>query len=362
MLKVQRLLKKNNLSVEDSLNKLKSKYGIESKVHEDGRVILTYSQINSPKMSPIARECRGLVLDTNNDWALVARSFHRFFNLGESRKEDNKFNWSNFVSTTKEDGSMIIVYYWHGQWRVNTKFSFGEQNINDLVGKSWQEVVFSLLDISLLDKSISYVFELCSPYNKVVRNYPSPILVFLSAFNGEKEIPHSNIDNLIKKLSNQNIIGVSEHLLLSDKHAIEYIRAISDNDPTFEGVVVRDCNNNRLKIKSLKYLQLHRLSNNGNLSSHKDLVSIVLSGETDEVTTYFPEFIEKVNKIKQIYLDMKQTLDKIYDDCCGIESQKDFALTIMQLTHITSPLFSARKYGGYPSSYITENILLQECD
>ena len=72
-----------------TLETLHETYGIRHNVHEDGRVILNYSQIDSydVRFEPIVRECRGLVLDSNNNWALVARAFSRFFNLGEEPEE-----------------------------------------------------------------------------------------------------------------------------------------------------------------------------------------------------------------------------------------------------------------------------------
>lgn len=78
-MKVQEWLRNNG----GNLELLEEQLGITHNVHEDGRVILNYSQIDSPKQNPIVMECRGLILDKNNNWELVARSFPRFFNRGE---------------------------------------------------------------------------------------------------------------------------------------------------------------------------------------------------------------------------------------------------------------------------------------
>lgn len=78
-MKIQDWLRNNG----GNLELLEEQLGIKSNCHEDGRVILNYDQINSPKNNDLVRECRGLVLDKNNNWELVARSFSRFFNLGE---------------------------------------------------------------------------------------------------------------------------------------------------------------------------------------------------------------------------------------------------------------------------------------
>jgi len=78
-MKVQDWLRNND----GNLELLEEQLGIKATCHEDGRAILNYSQIDSPKQHPIVLECRGLVLDMNNNWELVARSFSRFFNRGE---------------------------------------------------------------------------------------------------------------------------------------------------------------------------------------------------------------------------------------------------------------------------------------
>lgn len=78
-MKIQDWLRNNG----GNLELLEQQLGIKTTCHEDGRVIFNYSQIDSPKQNPIVMECRGLVLDMNNNWELVARSFPRFFNYGE---------------------------------------------------------------------------------------------------------------------------------------------------------------------------------------------------------------------------------------------------------------------------------------
>ena len=114
-----------------TLEDLQDKYGIRHTKHEDGRVILNYHQIDSykHKFDPIVRECRGLVTHVDG-WPLIARAFERFFNLGEDLDGQKGFNWTNCVAQHKEDGSLIIVYYWNGSWHINTKGSFGDGEVS----------------------------------------------------------------------------------------------------------------------------------------------------------------------------------------------------------------------------------------
>ena len=57
--------------------------------HSDGRIILNYDQINSPKENEIVGECRALTVTECGD--LIARSLPRFFNAGEAPSITSKF-------------------------------------------------------------------------------------------------------------------------------------------------------------------------------------------------------------------------------------------------------------------------------
>jgi len=103
---------------------LSNEFYIKTNFHPDlPLVILNYDQINSPKKHPVVRECRGLVLNSS-DWSLVARSFPRFFNWGEVPEEMDFFDFDDFVVQSKEDGSLVIIYFFNNEWHVNTKGSF----------------------------------------------------------------------------------------------------------------------------------------------------------------------------------------------------------------------------------------------
>jgi tRNA splicing ligase len=146
MLKTQEYLKKN------SLEKLIKDYALEATYSPVGEslVILNYSQIDSPKHSPITKECRGLVLNTQT-YEVVAKGFSRFFNYGESREEINNFNWKNFSTQNKEDGSLIIFYWYEDLWFVNTRASFGLGKVGNS-NFTWEELFYQTIN----EKSIDY--------------------------------------------------------------------------------------------------------------------------------------------------------------------------------------------------------------
>lgn len=338
MLKVQEYLRANGL------DKLKEEFVIQTVIHPTlPLVILNYNQIDSPKTNEIVRECRGLTLELNS-WKLVARSFSRFFNWGEVQDEMKLFDFSNCTIQSKEDGSLCIFYYYDGKWRVNTRGSFAEDRMQ-FQEFTWTEAICKALNIRNLDElgnrlnpNLSYVCEFCSPYNKIVRRYDTPTVFLLTVFNGEYEFPANDIKNITN-------FGVRPEMF--EFHSIEevqkHIEKRAETDKTYEGVVIRDCNNLRFKVKNQYYLSLHRLKGEDNCFNPKHLLPFILSGDSDELLTYFPEAKEKYLECEAKVNAAFVQLSDIWRKCHQIESQKDFALAIVNETKFSGILFWLRK-------------------
>lgn len=355
MLAVQSYLLKFE-NVDEALASLEKEYAVKATLNpDDDRVILNYNMIDSPKTHEIVRECRGLVLDKGNGWKLIAKAFTRFFNHCETEHLD--FDWTHDVTASdKEDGSLILYYFYNGEWRVNTKGSFGHGEINDS-GKTWNSLFNETINPYLIDDpelnvDYTYVFELCSVHNKVVRHYDSPISYLLTIFNGEDEIDKRSLPIV-------QFHEPVEFIVHSLDEAIEYIQKREIEDSTFEGIVVKDINGNRLKIKTKSYLQLHRTKNNGNIVSIKNIVPLILSGEKDEVLTYFPElktkFIEIEEKIDLIKCEILEVWNKYKD----IEDKKMFAISIISETKYTAPLFTAYQNKICPVKALREEYIIR---
>jgi hypothetical protein len=328
---------------------LNAEFGIKSTLHTDlPLVILNYDQIESPKLNPIVREARALVLNSN-DWSIVARSFPRFFNWGEVPDEMSSFDFSDFTVQSKEDGSLAVIYFFDGKWHANTRGSFALDFIqwHEL---TWRDGMCKALGInhldeleSKLDPKISYICEFVSPWNKVVRRYEKPQMFLLTAYEGERELTRLELESMNCEgflrpeiFSFSSIQQIQDFLILQEKE-----------DPTFEGVVICDRNLQRWKIKNPGYLSLHRLRGEGdNLYHPRHLLPFVLKGEESELLTYFPEASEQFFALKsQVEEDFDQIL-KVWRQFKDVESQKDFAISIKDKTPFTSVLFSTRKKFG----------------
>lgn len=345
MLEVQKYLK------EKTLEDLKSELGIKVTEHDSlPLIILNYDQIESPKTHKIVRECRALVLHKET-FEVVARSFPRFFNWGEVQEEMKLFDFSSVSIQSKEDGSLALLYYFDGHWRVNTRGSFA-QDVMQNQNHTWEAAICKALKndnldtaCQNLDTNVTYVCEFCSPWNKIVRRYEQPCLYLLSAF----------VTKTGKELSKQecNLTAFASNMLRPEVYnfcTIEdiqlYLQEKAEKDPTYEGVVIRDANGLRYKIKSATYLGLHKLRGEGdNIFNPKYLLPFVLSGEEDELLTYFPEVKEQFYVLKAFVWQAYAKLLEVWAENKDIEEQKEFALKVKD-TPFSGILFNVRKKYG----------------
>ncbi len=339
---------RNYFNAEQALEALVEGYKIEVTRHPtDGLVILNYS-IESPKNEVICNECRGLVLEEGT-WNVVARSFTRFFNYGENLDETNKFNWQNFTCSAKEDGSLILLYNYKGDWRVNTRGSFGEGEVNSS-GHTWKELFYKCANEyaarNLLPYNLTYVFELCSVYNKIVRAYSEPTLYLLGIFH--KDTGHELEDDWLNFASTMLGVKLPEKYDFSDIVSIQKFLDTHE-DKTFEGLVLRDDKYIRIKTKNPAYVILHHLRGNGdNLFSAKKIVPLILKGEAEEWCAIFPEIKPYKEKYELFINEEYYHLMQTWEQAKAIASQKDFALFILPRTRFSSILFEARKRGIHP--------------
>jgi hypothetical protein len=305
-----------------------------------------YDQLDSPKAHPVVRWSRGTVLEKGT-WKLVAQPMVRFFNYGENEADAKAFDWSHFVATEKADGSLCILYFYAGEWRLNTSGSFGLCRYSKTEEGTWAELFWKTFDADggnreALDTGLTYIFEICTPATRVVRMYKDPRLFLVTLFRQDVEVPWADTVEIAKA------VGIQTVPVFGPFKDIEEIRAfIADKaelEPAFEGFVLRDRNNIRFKVKSLSYLALHHLFDKGELQQ-KRLVQLALANEGDEVLLYLPQLEEKYKETKAVLDASFQALLAAWNAAKDIQDQKAFALSVKssQAGKYSGLLFSFRK-------------------
>lgn len=354
MLETRRFLKRHSMNFDLLTKQLGIKVNINK---QDDRVILNYSQIDSPKTHPVVMECRGLTLDFETG-ELIARSFPRFFNAGEVPVE---FNWNDCTATHKEDGSLLLVFMHQGQWKFQTRNSFAAGIVTNFWNESqnitWEDLAKkALLKTDFFYYAIqdfTYVFELCSPFNKIVRSYDTEQVYLLSVFYDEKECSEHRIDCIAQDLRIKRPHKVKCNSL---NDALDFVNRVSEEDRTFEGVVMRDYRGVRLKIKSKKYLELSRRLNNGNIFLDKYLIPAILDGEKDEILTYFPELKGRICELETKLSNSWKEASNFWYCYHDEPNQKKFALAVANCKY-KAALFKARK--GIPLRECWKELILK---
>jgi len=346
MLQVQEYLRSGK-----TFNDLNVELGIHATLHNElPLVILNYDQIESrPKSHPIVRECRALVLHTKT-YEVVARSFYRFFNWGEMPEEMETFDFTNSYASDKEDGSLLLIYWFEdadhaGRWMAHTRGSFNMGLKLNATPYTWQDIIYQALGVKSLDeleldKAYTYICELCSIYNKVVRKYPTPTAFLLSVFEGLRELWYDEADVLCNP---RHFVRVGRREFKSIDDIVNYLTECESTDPTYEGIV-GCCPTGRFKFKNKTYLALHKMREN--LFHPKHLLPFILSGETSELLCYYPEVDFVLREYEKVVQQAFEVLLGVWRENHKIEDQKTFALAIVKKTPFSSILFELKREFG----------------
>jgi len=319
-----------------ALEEIKEKYAIDIKPHPrfPYLFLFKYDMIESPMAEPLVQECRGIILDSLDNWNIVCRAFNKFHNYGEELAA--MIDWGTAKVQEKLDGSLMQMFYFAGEWRVassGTPDAGGNVNgfdftFAELFWRVWNEMGYKT---DQLTKGWTYAFELMTPYNKIVVQHKGNSLVLIGARNLADNHEHyvGDIPINVRKVQTHDLKDINQILL-----------ALPDLDPLkSEGYIVVDGDFRRVKIKSPKYVALHRVKGSW---SFKNMVEIVRTGEISEVVNAFPEYADDLTKTKAKFDELVLRLETLYQQHKHLESQKDFALAIKGLP-MYSALFSLRK-------------------
>ena len=300
------------------------------KIVEEGSLVLfKYSQIDSDFFNPIVQECRGIILERDT-WRVVAYAFRKFGNFGESYVDE--IDWESAVVETKEDGSLIKVYFYDGEWRVGTNGTIFAENAELNAGpyKNFRQLFDAAaekcgLDFSRLNRYYTYIFELCSEFNQVVCPQSEMRLIHIGTRNN-RTFQEVEAD-----------IGIPHPQRYALSSLEDCIAMAKTFDFTKEGFVVKDKNYNRIKVKSEDYVRVHRLANNGSMTEER-AIELIRANELDEFFTYFPHYKEYIGRIKAKIAALSYTIDKDISRARVIKenssSRKDFAAWVAGLSSL----------------------------
>ena len=292
--------------------------------------------------------CRGLVTDNIGD--VVATPFHKFFNI-----EEGKFTpTENFEVYEKMDGSLGIVFWYQGQWVVATRGSFtSDQAIKarEILRKYNTDIMF---------RHLTFCFEIIYPENRIVLDYgDDEKLVLLGTFN--KDGKEYDVEmwreygfDVVKKYD-----GIKDY---------KQLKEMVKNDQ--EGFVVKFSNGDRVKVKGVEYLRLHKIMTNVTttgvweyLKNGEDVLEL-LKDVPDE---FYNKIKSYVKDLRYAYFQISEDVGKKFDgmmygkynDKEPIEDRKEFAEWVStQPKHMSGILF--RMFDKKDYSEIIWNLIRPE--
>lgn len=280
---------------------------------DDGFVLFKYNQISSNFNEEICKEARGLILDTQDNFRVVRYAFKKFFNVDEGFAAH--IDWDTAVATEKIDGSIMSVWYARGKWRLSTNGTidaFKTELSDASLYRSFGDLFESVLPLSTFEhyhKRRCWTFELVSPYNKIVIGYPKTKVYLLSVRNMDT-LEELDLD-AVEMIADANGIAVPQRYDLNNE--ADYRQLVEQMPEGHEGVVVRDQYNERVKIKTLLYFQLHKAKNNGVITLDR-IVDLIRANDHHEFLSYFPEYTDVFNYVKQQVDNTEGIKEKIAQD------------------------------------------------
>lgn len=281
---------------------------------DDGYILFKYNQIASDFNEEICKEARGLILDTQDNFRVVRYAFKKFFNVDEGFAA--QLDWDTAVANEKIDGSIMSVWFARGKWHLSTNGTIDAFKA-ELAGvgpyKNFGELFESVLPLSTFAgnryENICWTFEIVSPYNKVVIDYPETKVYLLSVrfMNTLEELDYNQIPVYAGKIG----VVYPQFYYMNDE--IGFRRLVEQMPEGHEGIVVRDAAGQRVKIKTLLYFQMHKAKNNGVITLER-IVDLIRANDHYEFLSYFREYQPIFDSVKRQIDNTEAVLEKVRQD------------------------------------------------
>lgn len=309
----------------EALKAIEEKYGIHSIPHEKypNIVQLKYDQVKSPEAHPIVRECRGLILDYNENWEIKAYPFRRFYNYGSHHADG--IDWKSATIWDKVDGSLMFMYELYGEWEIASsgmpdargQVGHNDFSMKELFLKTWKELGYEMPDIKY---KYTYIFEMATPENVVIVPHKDSRIVFIGA-RCHNDFNEHSIDPIPNKWERPEKYDVR-----SEEDAYRMCEQMNPMEK--EGFVIVDRNFNRVKMKSPQYAAIGHLGLTkeevvkkgldpkkvDERTQKKWMLKIVLTNECDEFLTYYPQYKSLYDEIDAKFTKFMSEAQALYDD------------------------------------------------
>lgn len=149
---------------------------------------------------PVIRECRGLIAEKEYPFKIVCKGFDMFHELDEIPEESLSDPTTRI--TMAIDGSYMRLYYneHENKWNLATNRCIDAKKARWQSYKTFydyfQDASHPMLDYSRLDKKKVYLFVLCHPENRIVKNYNKAKIYHIGTFDGSTDEWKETTENI----------------------------------------------------------------------------------------------------------------------------------------------------------------------
>lgn len=308
-----------------------------------------------PGIDPIWTEdnlhFRSLIVEKNT-LNVLSCGHKKFFNDGEkSSLYPSLHNFSDVFIEEKKDGSLVIVDFVNGRLSMRTRGSASyetQENANDFKLLLYQyPQIESFLKVH---SHLSLLLEIETPNNIIVIRPEKVQFTLLGAINKEN-LTYVSKEKIKSIADNCSLPIPKEYSFNSLKEMSEIVKEWKSQ----EGVVVSYNNNqNRIKIKSLWYLRLHRIKSQ--LNNEKSLIEYYISKDLP-VLNEWEEQIEKEFDY-EIKVQLKSSLEKISE---AGEKTKKYIKRVREFVHEIRNFPSRREIANVIKKNYKENSAIAFC-
>jgi hypothetical protein len=369
--------------LDHTFQQLEDEHGVCARLSADGsKLSLNYDQVLVKSGDPVAEQCRGLVvrplafqrLRTSADWKqevvghveVVAWPMNRFYNAGDAAAAEVDWSDTGLRVYEKLDGTMIVMYFDHLQdrWCAGTRgvceadmpirlgdMSLGTTTFSDLfwkalwitaaaqgaympgVAPSAYEACRELMQD--FDRSLTYVFELTGPHNRVVVRYNDPRVTLLAIRNTVTGEELSIEKHGPASLPRPGVWPIADLTALA-----AFVNAA---DPgKIEGAVVCDSRFRRLKVKNMAWVMSSRAKDLVTTSLRSGLEAVIQERLDDILPLLEKDVGDKLVSLRDAYkqfcLGIDQSFAAWHAEANG--DRKAFALKVTGSKSWTPPFFN----------------------
>lgn len=282
----------------------------------------------------ILQNLRGTAFD-NETGEIIRLAYEKFFNYGEFPEVDGTLNFNDsHLITQKMDGSMCAPIYSKSGTVLGTRAGVTDVSklATDFVSQS--DIRYNDFINECNQYWVTPIFEFCSRANRVVIDYPEPMLVLtgIRFINSGEYMTYESV----QKFASFYGIPVVKKINSIVQGEFKNFRSGITEEKNSEGVVIRFESGvnagHMLKLKSSEYVKKHKAVDS--IKWDHDICQLILDGLIDDIIPILDndkaKYIE--NYREKLMFSIKKKAEEIYTLYKNINSsdRKIFAMEALK--------------------------------